>query len=78
MDCYLDDPSYKGECLDISIRYLERARFKFYKEESKLTINSLLAFAHYMNRDFVKSAGYLKIKNSEFEVGFMELIKKVA
>ena len=78
LDHYLDRPFRRDESLDISIRYLEKASLNFSSEESKLTINSLLAFGHYMNRDFVKSAGYLKIKNSEFEVGFMELINKVA
>lgn len=78
LDHYLDRPFRRDESLDISIRYLEKASFNFSSEESKLTINSLLAFGHYMNREFVKSAAYLKIKNTEFEVGFMELINKVA
>ncbi|MBA2404588.1 MAG: hypothetical protein H0V66_07445 [Bdellovibrionales bacterium] len=78
LDHYLENDCTKNECLDISIHHLEKAAIKFVRDDSKKTSNGLIAFGHYLNRDFERSASYLQDRNNEFQNNFVELIKKVA
>jgi hypothetical protein len=78
LDRYLENLE-NDSLLKISITHLERGKSSFSTAEAHLVFTSLIAFAHYMNREFEHSLKYLdRSEINEFHRDFGGLIRKVA
>lgn len=76
LDVYLQDLQ-KIEYLHLALRHLVKGRGRFVSKRAKLAFTSLIAFCHYMNKDFHESMGCLEFKlQDDFQQKFNELIVK--
>lgn len=78
LDQYLSQLNNQ-KLLTIAISHMEKGKGKFKSVEAHLAFSSLIAFGHYMNKEFENSMEYLDHQDTdELQDKFGSLLKKVA